>query len=272
MVHALVFFTASRTTPAAGNRAFRILPSQTASRKDYPDALLSTSAHRPSRLALRLAALALAALTPSAARSQSIPVQNFSFESPTVPANPGFTIDVITGWSGSDYFGVQSLAAYPSLYPTGIPDGAQYAYVNSGFIYQDSATSLVAGTTYTLTAYVGRRPDDPGAAGSISLESFTGGLPVAVLATSGSVTSPLSTFTKFTTTFTANSAQAGQDLGIVLTNTVVPGQSYVQVDFDAVSLTQTPPAVPEASTTVSLGLLLALGLGGMVVAGRRRKA
>ncbi len=30
--------------------------------------------------------------------------------------------------------------------------------------------------------------------------------------------------------------------------------------------------VPEASTTVSLGLLLALGLGGMVVAGKRRKA
>ncbi len=33
-----------------------------------------------------------------------------------------------------------------------------------------------------------------------------------------------------------------------------------------------PPAVPEASTTVSLGLLLALGLGGLVVAGKRKKA
>ena len=30
--------------------------------------------------------------------------------------------------------------------------------------------------------------------------------------------------------------------------------------------------VPEASTTVSLGLLLALGMGGLVVAGKRRKA
>ena len=30
--------------------------------------------------------------------------------------------------------------------------------------------------------------------------------------------------------------------------------------------------VPEASTTVSLGLLLALGMGGLIVAGRRRKA
>ena len=32
-----------------------------------------------------------------------------------------------------------------------------------------------------------------------------------------------------------------------------------------------PPAVPEASTTVSLGLLLALGLGGLVVAARKRR-
>ena len=30
--------------------------------------------------------------------------------------------------------------------------------------------------------------------------------------------------------------------------------------------------VPEASTTVSLGLLLALGVGGLVIAARRRKA
>ncbi len=32
-----------------------------------------------------------------------------------------------------------------------------------------------------------------------------------------------------------------------------------------------PPAVPEASTTVSLGLLLALGLGEILIAARRKK-
>jgi len=32
-----------------------------------------------------------------------------------------------------------------------------------------------------------------------------------------------------------------------------------------------PPSVPEASTTVSFGLLLALGLSGLVVAAKRRK-
>ncbi len=33
-----------------------------------------------------------------------------------------------------------------------------------------------------------------------------------------------------------------------------------------------PPAIPEASTTVSFGLLLAMGLGGLVIAARRKKA
>jgi hypothetical protein len=225
-------------------------------------------------LAPALAALAALGAA-SAAHAQSIPVQNFSFESPTVPANPGYTTNVITGWNGgggagfsTGDFGVQSLAAGPALFPSGIPDGAQYAYINAGFIYQDTGTVLTAGATYTLTAYVGKRTDKPNAAGSLSLDSFLGGLPAAVLATSGSVTSASGTFTKYTTTFTASSAQAGQDLGIVLSNTNSPQQ---QVNFDDVSLTQTAAPVPEASTTVSLGLLLALGMGGLILSARKKK-
>lgn len=97
-------------------------------------------------------------------------MQNFSFESPTVPTNPGFTTNQITGWSGGGGnrasfgdFGVQILAARLSLYPSGIPDGVQYSHVNSGFIFQGTGTARAAGATYTLTAYVGRRTDCPGA-------------------------------------------------------------------------------------------------------------
>ena len=43
-------------------------------------------------------------------------------------------------------------------------------------------------------------------------------------------------------------------------------------DGDNGTLTASPAAVPEASTTVSLGLLLALGLSSMVIAARRKKA
>ena len=42
--------------------------------------------------------------------------------------------------------------------------------------------------------------------------------------------------------------------------------------FAAISAAVPVPAVPEASTTASLGLLLALGMGGLVVAARRKKA
>lgn len=46
-------------------------------------------------------------------------------------------------------------------------------------------------------------------------------------------------------------------------------QSGQKLVLDVISIP--PPAVPEASTTVSLGLLLALGLGGVMVARRRKK-
>ncbi len=42
--------------------------------------------------------------------------------------------------------------------------------------------------------------------------------------------------------------------------------------FDNVNFSGTPAPVPEASTPVSLGLLLALGLAGLVVAAKRKKA
>ena len=42
--------------------------------------------------------------------------------------------------------------------------------------------------------------------------------------------------------------------------------------IDAVSVSPVPAAVPEASTTVSLGLLLALGMGGIAVAAKRKKS
>ncbi len=49
------------------------------------------------------------------------------------------------------------------------------------------------------------------------------------------------------------------------------GDGYA-VDFLTVGVTSIPAAVPEASTTISFGLLLALGLGGVAVARKRRTA
>ena len=54
------------------------------------------------------------------------------------------------------------------------------------------------------------------------------------------------------------------------TYTVVNDSKNSMLDLQV--LTVGAPAVPEASTTVSLGLLLALGLGGLAVAAKRRKS
>jgi len=54
--------------------------------------------------------------------------------------------------------------------------------------------------------------------------------------------------------------------------TPVTGGSTVARVISAGSLVATGAPVPEASTTVSFGLLLALGLGGLVIAAKRKKA
>lgn len=60
----------------------------------------------------------------------------------------------------------------------------------------------------------------------------------------------------------------------VLANNSEPAQNYYYsiVNGGTLTLAAIPrPPVPEASTTVSLGLLLALGLGGLAIAAKRKK-
>ncbi len=73
-------------------------------------------------------------------------------------------------------------------------------------------------------------------------------------------------FTTFTEDFTVTSATTG--FLSFAENNPTPTGDYL----DNVSLTQTSAPVPEASTTISFGLLLALGLGGLAVAAKRRKS
>ena len=68
------------------------------------------------------------------------------------------------------------------------------------------------------------------------------------------------------------SAFAGFTSSLPLTSLIFSGGS-LGVTLDNVSVgSGTPAAVPEASTTVSFGLLLALGLGSVVMAARKKRA
>lgn len=71
-------------------------------------------------------------------------------------------------------------------------------------------------------------------------------------------------FTTFTEDFTVSSATTGY-LSFA-ENNPTPTGDYL----DNVSLTKVNAPVPEASTTVSLGLLLALGLSGVLIARKKR--
>ena len=75
------------------------------------------------------------------------------------------------------------------------------------------------------------------------------------------------------TVFGASAFQATGDTIIGRSKYNSSFEAFVDGEIDNVTLYQgISQPVPEASTTVSLGLLLALGLGGVVGAARRRKA
>jgi len=73
-------------------------------------------------------------------------------------------------------------------------------------------------------------------------------------------------------------AGSGSNFGFTVTGhngftyTVVNDASNKMLDLQVLTVGSPAPAVPEASTTVSLGLLLALGFGGLAVAAKRRKS
>ena len=216
-----------------------------------------------------LSIVSMGALVPVAASAETITVENFSFENPSLPVNTyqgdgtQGAANNIPGWTGGSSAGVQYFA--PSAYGQSVPgtplpgtaDGLQAIYINGGSISQDVG-ALLANTTYTLTVAAGNQPGyGPGSTGTISLVDSSN----TVLAsdTFGQPALQTGNFTDFTAGFTSSSAVFG-DLTIVLALA-----SGSQVDFDNVRLNAT--AVPEPFTLALLGS----GLFGLVAVRRRAR-
>ena len=138
---------------------------------------------------------------------------------------------VATGWQGVDSvnINVPSFAAFPN----GVPHGTNTAVVGDhtmqGRLFQNVAAQLTAGTTYTLSAWIGNRLDYSGS-GRTVLETVSG----EILADSGTITPEKGTFQKVILTFTAENGSPllGENLRVALERS-----EGLQANFDGVCLT-----------------------------------
>ncbi|MGI4788634.1 MAG: hypothetical protein ACRYFS_07265 [Janthinobacterium lividum] len=217
------------------------------------------------RFSLTFAALAvfgLAAAHPAAAQS-TIVLQNGVF------ASAGNSNDV---YNFTSNLGDMNTAPSYSFgnHTQGFNSGI---YINDGSVYQLLGTTGAAGETLTLNGLVGNFGTPP--PGPSVLE-FTTAAPTpsdslatgSVLA-SETVTPPGAGDNEPFAPLTFTTTVANQNIYLILGGPA--GAFSQQVNYQNFSLTDTPAAVPEASTTVSFGLLLMLGLGGIVVAARKKK-
>lgn len=178
-----------------------------------------------------------------------------------VPAQAGPITYTFTGTVSGNVSGT----AFTNSLLTLTAVGDTTSVTQAGSVFRNSVGPI----TFTLT----------GVGAGTSLNSFT----VFDNQTNGiaGLTDQTTTFDVFDesspsfTTYDLRSSLGPLPTGFPFTSTLRP----LQTTLGAITIssssndtfTASPPAVPEASTTVSLGLLLALGMGGMVVTAKKRK-
>ena len=158
----------------------------------------------------------------------------------------------------------QGNTSYPPLSPgEGVHASSHFLFVSGGGSLTLSFASPVAGVGFSTIDLF-----NPNGANPISITAFSGA--------NGTGTS-LGAFSAVGDNFQANklyfmgaadSTGANTIGSLVLTD---PGFAGDAIGIDDVLIARAGAPVPEASTTVSLGLLLALGMGGIVMAAKRKK-
>jgi hypothetical protein len=188
----------------------------------------------------------------TASAAVNIPVVNPSFE--TLPSSFPTGGDSTGLWSAAPIPGWTNAGDSGQYQPAGVvfstvPDGATVAYSNGPMISQTVGATVQDGVTYTLSAYLGARPDLP-FTGTADL--FVNGTPYLAIGTAPTA----GNWSLYTATYTGTSADVGQPITIQL-NAGTP-----QGDYDNVTLSATPEP--------GFYGLLALGLSGLGVFVRRR--
>ncbi|MGI4790235.1 MAG: hypothetical protein ACRYFS_15465 [Janthinobacterium lividum] len=226
---------------------------------------------RTSTLALATCTVLLLVAPTAQAQHQVVEPDNYANGTDISTAVPGITLTTVeTGFT--DAIVTSPLVTSSLAYPGGASTGTQVFGNNSGQTgyYFPNPTPA-----YYPTPAVVFRADFTGTTDSVSLDfinnSFGFGTDVGRLEAfdaSGHLISDLTTGNLVNEgdfqTLTATSSF--HDISYIL----AAGDDNTAVNLDRLVVGSVPVPVPEASTTVSFGLLLALGLGGVVAA--RKKA
>ena len=254
-------FTTGPINGQDGWTARPILPTDNNSQGAAASGVVSTSAPASGNHSLQINNSTLDYF-PHASLYEGIYQPNVSF---TATAQSIFLIQAAVRVDGPNS-GADLSSANLVVYNSSNSDLGEIYASSSGNIYADNGPTYAnANPAYTLGDYatLGVKFDFTDLTESYYVNgSFIDSLPMA----SDILTDPNPTFSVNLEGLGSADDQYGLDpAGYQITHS-----SYTDY-FDDLSVTALPPAVPEASTMVSFGLLLALGLGGVVTAVRRKK-
>ena len=267
----LCFVAASRSSPAAGNQALtRRHPSCFHSsfgflKGDFHAAFRKDRSRcRPGAHSLALTALVGLAAAPVHAQNL---VKDGDFEQ----ADPGQTVSTQANTTGNPFDSFWVIGGTVGIDQNNffVYDGSKSLFLNDGnagttsSVTQNLATT--AGQNYTLSFFAGA----DFAANELDVTFGGTALAPIVVPDNGFAGPPPGNnglFTKYTFNVTATGPFTGLTFSSPTPIHVIGGGT---LELDDISVTASP--VPEASTTVSFGALLALGLGGLVVAAKKKK-
>ena len=151
---------------------------------------------------------------------------------------------------------------YPDISTVFADEGTQTVTSASGagYLVNDDFNIYVTPTQMTFDTYSGITVNFIPASFNGFALTETGAAPSVITGVSIDPATTESAFTTSDITFNSTSVAAN-----------FQGLQFTPNDKVVLDLTFGPTPVPETSTTISFGLLLALGLGGMVVAAKRKK-
>ena len=197
----------------------------------------------------------------SNSQSNSIVIQNFSFEAQTVASN-NFAIENPTSWTVANQSGGALVAiVHPGAgdsrfglgnIPAGL-DGSNYCqlYMNgssgSATVYQDTGIKYQAGSIYTLTAAFGLENKGFPTGALVLYNSSLGAIASSVI-TSAMLTT--NAFTSFSVTYTGTGAEGGNgDIVVGFNTTGAAASSSFDIDNLRLEAVTTPPVSSNAYLT-----------------------